>query len=454
MPDRRRQNEAVAQENAADAPRGLAFALRALRSRNYKLFFAGQTTSLIGTWMTRLALSWLVYRLTKNAFLLGFVGFAGQIPAFVLGPFAGVWVDRWNRHRTLVWTQVLSMVQSFWLAALTLTHHIGMTDIILLSLFQGAINAFDMPARQAFVVEMIEDRDDLPNAIALNSSMVNASRLVGPSIAGAVIAATNEGWCFFIDGVSYMAVIASLLLMHIAARELPQRRANALIEWKEGWKYVSRFLPMRAVLLLMALISLVGFPYTVLMPIYASDILHGGAHTLGILMAAVGIGALMSAGWLAVRKSVLGLGRIIPLTAGLFGAALIGFAYSRWLWLSVPLLVLTGFGMMQQMAASNTVLQTIVDEDKRGRVMSFYSMAFMGIAPFGSLGAGIVARHIGAPLTLAAGGAISIAGAGWFATNLPAIRTHIRPIYQRLGILPEVASGIQAASALQLPPEH
>jgi len=443
-----------------DNPRGLAFAFRALRARNYKLFFAGQTTSLIGTWMTRLALSWLVYRLTKNAFLLGFVSFAGQIPGLVLGPFAGVWVDRWNRHHTLVWTQVLSMVQSFMLAGLTLSGHlqrvsgaVGMWEIILLSLLQGAINSFDMPARQAFVVEMIEDRDDLPNAIALNSSMVNASRLVGPSIAGAVIAATNEGWCFFIDGVSYIAVIVSLLMMHVAHRERAARRANVREEWFEGWRYVSSFLPMRMVLLLMALVSLVGFPYTVLMPIYASDILHGGAHTLGILMGAVGTGALISAGALAFRRSVVGLGRVIPMTAGLFGAALIAFAYSRSLWLSLPLLVLTGFGMMQQMAASNTVLQTIVEEDKRGRVMSFYSMAFMGVAPFGSLAAGIAARHIGAPLTLAIGGGLCIVGAAWFSTNLKAIRDHVRPIYRRLGILPEIASGIQAASALQRPPE-
>src|SRR5438309_1575441 len=429
-----------------DAPGGLRYALRALAHRNYKLFFSGQTVSLIGTWMTRLATSWLIYRLTRSAWLLGLVGFASQIPLFVLGPFAGVWVDRLDRHRVLIVTQILSMIQSFWLAALALTGHISVRDILALSVFQGVINAFDMPARQAFVTEMVTDRSDLASAIALNSSMVNASRLVGPSIAGAVIAATNEGWCFFIDGVSYIAVIASLLLMRLNSPAREPRVTKLRAEFTEGWRYVSQSVAIRSILLLLGLLSLIGMPYTVLLPIYAGQILHGGAHTLGCLTGAIGVGALGSAAYLAGRKTVLGLGRIIAITAAVFGSALIVFAYSRWLWLSLFVLIFTGFGMMESMAASNTILQTIVAEDKRGRVMSFYSMAFAGMALFGSLLAGIAAQHVGAPLTLAVCGILSIAAAGWFATKLPRIREQIRPIYRELGILPQVAEGMREAT--------
>jgi MFS family permease len=427
------------------------FAIRALRHRNYALFFSGQTVSLIGSWMTRIATSWLVYRLTHSPFLLGLVGFSGQIPIFLLGPFAGVWVDRWNRHRVLVVTQILSMAQSFGLAVLALTHRITVTDVILLSLMQGTINAFDMPARQAFVIQMVEKREDLSNAIALNSSMVNASRLIGPAIAGAIIAIWGEGYCFLIDGFSYLAVIASLLAMkNFAAQRMPTRR-RVLQELSDGWHYVSGSVAIRSILLLLALVSLVGMPYTVLMPLFAARVLHGGPHTLGFLMGASGVGALGSAAWLATRKSVLGLGRIIPTMAATFGAALIAFSFSHWLWLSLLLMVASGFGMMQQMAASNTVLQTIVEDDKRGRVMSFYSIAFQGMAPFGSLFAGIVAAHIGAPYTLAIGGACCIAGAGWFLSKLPQVRSHIRPIYRQLGILPQIAQGVEAASVLQVP---
>jgi MFS family permease len=433
-------------ETGATEPSGWRFALRALRHRNYMLFFSGQTVSLVGTWMTRLATSWLVYRLTHSALLLGVVGFASQIPLFVLGPFAGVWVDRLDRHRVLVVTQVLSMMQSFMLAGLALSNRITVADILWLSLFQGLINAFDMPARQAFVIEMVNDRSDLPSAIALNSSMVNAARLIGPSVAGAVIAWVGEGYCFLIDGISYIAVIASLLAMRIEPRAIEVHARHVLEDLAEGWQYVTGSVSIRSILLLLALISLVGMPYMVLMPIFAAQILHGGAHTLGFLTGAVGTGALISAGYLASRKSVLGLGRVIPATCALFGGALIAFAYSRWLWLSLPLLVCTGYGMMQQMAASNTVLQTIVDEDKRGRVMSFYSMALAGMAPFGSLFAGIVASRVGAPLTLAVSGLLCVGGAWWFMSKLPAIREHIRPIYRRLGILPEVAEGMQAAT--------
>jgi MFS family permease len=427
--------------------------VRALRHRNYRLFFSGQGISLIGTWMTRVATAWLVYRLTGSAFLLGLVSFSGQIPILFLGPVAGVWVDRLDRRRVLVATQVLSMMQSFALAALALAGVITVREIILLNLFQGAVNAFDMPARQAFVIEMVEDHEDLGNAIALNSSMVNAARLVGPSVAGILIAAVGEGYCFLIDGFSYMAVIASLLLMAVPVRSVERAKEGVISELREGWDYVRGFRPIWSILLLLALISLVGMPYTALMPIFASQILHGKAHTLGFLMAAVGVGALSGAIRLAVRKSVLGLGRVIPMTAAGFGAGLVAFAASRQLWLSLLLLGMTGFCFMQQMASSNTILQTIAEDKKRGRVMSFYSMAIQGVAPFGSLIAGVAASRIGAPHTLMIGGAICICGAALFGLQLPALRRLVRPIYADIGIIPELATGIHAASALQQPPE-
>ena len=427
--------------------------VRALRHRNYRLFFGGQGISLIGTWMTRVATGWLVYRLTGSAFLLGLVSFASQIPILLLAPFAGVWVDRLNRHRVLVITQILSMLQSFALAILALAHIITVRDMILLNLFQGAVNAFDMPARQAFVIEMVEAPEDLGNAIALNSSLVNAARLVGPSIAGLIIAALGEGYCFLIDGFSYMAVIASLLAMTVAPKAIERTRRSVTAELREGWDYVVGFRPIWSILVLLALISLVGMPYTTLMPIFAGKILHGGAHTLGFLMGAVGVGALAGAVKLAARPSVLGLGRLIPLTAAGFGAGIIVFSASHWFWPSMLFLVATGYCFMQQMASSNTVLQTIVEHEKRGRVMSFYAMAFQGVAPFGSLIAGAAASRIGAPKTLIIGGALCVFGGALFALQLRTLRQLIRPIYQRIGIIPELATGIQAASILQQPPD-
>jgi MFS family permease len=423
--------------------------LRALGSRNYRLFFSGQSVSLIGTWMTRIATSWLVYRLSHSAFLLGVASFAGQIPLFFLAPLAGVWVDRWNRHKTLIATQTLSMLQSFALALLALTHWITVADIILLSLFQGVVNAVDMPARQAFVVQMVDRREDLPNAIALNSSIVNAARLIGPALAGVVIAAIGEGYCFLIDGISYGAVILSLLLMRLpqtAPRGAPKR---VIEELADGWDYVVHSVPIRSILLLLAAVSLLGMPYTVLMPIFATGVLHGGPDTLGDLMAATGVGALVGAVALASRRTVVGLGRVIPVSAGLFGAALVGFGLSKIFWLSMGLLLVAGFGMMRHLAASNTILQTILEEEKRGRVMSFYAMAFQGMAPFGSLLAGVIAAQIGAPETVMLSGALCMAGAAIFARALPRLRSLIRPIYVERGILPEVASGIRDAAATQ-----
>jgi len=422
---------------AAPPPGGAGFMVRALRHRNYRLFFSGQSISLIGTWMTRIATSWLVYRLTRSALLLGLVGFAGQIPSFLLAPFAGVLIDRWNRHRLLIVTQILAMLQSAALAILALTGGINIWHVLALSLFQGLINSFDMPARQAFVVQMVEDRADLSNAIALNSSMVNAARLLGPSIGGVLIAAVGEGWCFFWDAVSYLAVIASLVLMRLPPRpQRPATKSKVLPELREGLVYVAASPPIRSILLLLALVSLVGMPYTVLMPVFASTVLHGGPHTLGFLMAATGVGALLGAVFLARRRSVLGLGKVIPTTAALFGASLAAFSLSRFLGLSLALLLVTGIGFMVTMSASNTVLQTLVEDDKRGRVMSLYTMAIMGMTPFGSLLAGGLASRIGAPRTLLFGGLGCIVAALWFVLLLPKLRERVRPIYVEMGILP------------------
>ncbi|MBV8846355.1 MAG: MFS transporter [Bryobacterales bacterium] len=427
--------------------------LRALRSRNYRLFFTGQTVSLIGTWMTRIATSWLVYRLTDSALLLGLTGFAGQIPAFFLAPIAGVWLDRWDKHRTLVATQVLAMLQSLALAYLAFTGIINIWWITFLVLAQGTINAFDMPARQSFVIEMIERRADLSNAIALNSSMVNGTRLIGPAIAGMVIAAVGEAWCFLIDGISYIAVIVSLLAMRIERNATQRPKKRVWDEMVEGWRYVTGSPAIRSILLVLALVSIVGMPYTVLVPIMAGNVLHGGAHTMGFLMGMSGVGALASAFSLALRKTVIGLGRMIWISAAAFGVGLIVFGLSRWVWLSMLMMIATGFGMMQQMAASNTILQTIVQDDKRGRVMSFYTFAILGVTPIGSLFAGALASRFGAPTTLVLGGICCAAGALWFYRKLPEIRRIVRPIYIELGIIPEVAEGIRSAAALQTPPE-
>jgi len=436
-------------------PRGTMRAMgRALRHRNYRLFFFGQGTSLIGTWLTRVATSWLVYRLTGSALLLGLVGFAGQLPTFLLAPLAGVLVDRWNRHRVLVVTQALAMIQSALLAAFALTHTITVWHVLALSAFQGLINAFDTPARQAFVVQMVDAREDLANAIALNSSMVNAARLIGPSVAGILISAFGEGWCFAIDAFSYLAVIVSLLMMHPRAVEKKATHARVLADLREGFRYVGGFAPIRAILLLLALVSFTGIPYTVLMPIFAGEVLHGGAHTLGILMGATGVGAIVGVLWLASRSSVLGLGRTTWIAGALFGAGLIAFSLSRWLWLSVPLLAIAGGGMMVQMAASNTLLQTLVDEDKRGRVMSFYTMAFFGMMPFGSLAAGWAGARIGAPMTVLCGGVATLVAVGLFMRKLPELRKSVRPIYVRLGILPEIAEGLRSAVEINQPAEE
>jgi len=414
----------------------MSHAWRALRHRNFKLFFFGQGISVIGTWMTRLATTWLVYRLTHSALLLGIVTFAGQIVAFALGPFAGVWVERLSRRKLLVWTQTAACLQSLALAALTLAHVINLWEIIALAALQGLINAFDMPGRQSFLVQMVDDQNDLSNAIAINSSMVNGGRLIGPAMAGLVIAAVGEGWCFLIDGISYLAVIASLVMMHIVS-PINRRDATSMLEqMREGWNYVRTFWPIRTILLLFALISLMGYPYMVLLPIFATQVLHGGPATLGWLTGASGIGALVSALSLAVRKSIVGLTRMLQIAAAMLGCALMLFGLSHTLWLSLALMVLAGFGLIQVASVSNTIIQSLVPEDKRARVMSYYTMAFFGAAPFGSLLAGALAHWIGAPHTVILTGAFCVAGSLWFTLELPKVKAVMRPIYQEMGLLP------------------
>jgi MFS family permease len=414
----------------------IARAWRALRHRNFKLFFVGQSISVIGNWMTRLATTWLVYHLTYSALPLGVVSFAGQIVSFALAPFAGVWVERLNRRKLLLWTQAAAAVQSLALAALTLAHIITLWEIIALTALQGLINAFDMPARQSFLIQMVEDRNDLSNAIAINSSMANGARLIGPAIAGLVIGAFGEGWCFLIDGLSYFAVIASLVLMRIKPTDIRRKASSMLEQMREGWDYVRGFRPIRTILMLFALISLMGYSYAVLLPVFAGQVLHGNAATLGWLTGASGVGALVSALSLAVRRSVVGLTRMVQVATAMLGAALILFGLSHTLWLSLLLMVFVGFGLMQSASVSNTIIQSLVTEDKRARVMGYYTMAFFGGAPFGSLLAGGLAHRIGAPHTVMFTGAFCIAGSLWFMLDLPKVNAVIRPIYQEMGLLP------------------
>jgi MFS family permease len=409
---------------------------RALRHPNYRLFFGGQSLSLIGTWITRIATSWLVYRLTGSELLLGVVGFCGQIPTLLVAPFAGVLVDRWNRHRILLATQVLSMLQSLALAGLTLSGRVTVRSILLLQVVQGLINAFDTPARQAFVVELVEDRADLANAIALNSSMVNGSRIIGPSIGGALIAAVGEGWCFLADGISYIFVIASLLAMRVPRVRRKPVEARVLAELKTGYHYVMASAPIRTALLLLSIVSAMGMPYTVLMPVIVTTVLHGGPRQLGMLMTASGVGALGGALYMASRETVIGLGRVSMISTITFGAGLVAFAMTRNEIVALLVLPIVGAGLMVQMGSINTILQTIVEDHLRGRVMAFYTMAFFGSAPIGSLLAGVAADRIGAQWTIALCGLACVAGGLWFARQLPSMRALVRPIYADRGILP------------------
>jgi len=397
-------------------------AWRALRSPNFRLFFAGQGISVMGTWMTRLAATWLVYRLTHSVLMLGVIGFAGQIVSFVLGPVAGVWVERMERRRMLIATQVAACVQALALAGLTLAGTITLWEVLVLTVLQGIINAFDMPGRQSFLVQLVEEREDLTNAIALNSLLANGARLVGPALAGVVVAAVGEGWCFLADGLSYLAVIASLLLIRTQPMEPRTSEASLWREMREGWEYVSGVGPIRTVLLLFSLLSLMGYPFTVVMPAIATEILHGGAQTLGWLGAAAGVGTLTATAFLAARKSVVGLERTLTSSTILLGVGLVAFGMSRWLWLSLALIAVAGFGLMQSAAASNTIVQALVTEDKRARVMSYYTMAFFGGAPVGGLLLGAAAERVGAPAAIMASGVCCVAGALWLSMNLRGVR--------------------------------
>lgn len=409
---------------------------RALRSRNYRLFFIGQGISLIGSWMTRLATSWLVYRLTDSAFLLGLVAFAGQAPSILLPPLAGVWLDRFDRHRVLVVTQVLSMLQSLALAALVLSDTVTMPWVIALTVFQGLVSAVEIPTRQASVVRMIDDRADLGNAIALNSSNFNAARLVGPAIAGPVVAAIGEGYCFLIDGLSYIAVIWGLLSMRLPPEPRVTERREVWHELREGWQYIVASTPIRTLLVFLAAVGMLSAPYSALTPILAGRTLGGGAHTLGFLMAATGIGALVCAVRLVLRSSVVGLVRAAAIAIVVFGVCCVLIGLSRQLWLSMLLMTATGYGLMYQVVATNTIVQTLVDDDKRGRVMSFYTIALAGSGPIGSLLGGVLAARIGVESTYMVAGAGCLGAAFWFWRQLPAIRTAVRPRYVELGILP------------------
>lgn len=410
-------------------------AIPAFKSKNYRLFFAGQGISLIGTWMTQLATVWLVYDLTNSALMLGVVGFTSQIPSFFLAPFGGVFVDRFSRYRTLISTQILAMVQSLGLAILTFTGLIQIWHIIALSLFQGFVNALDAPARQAFVPELVENRDDLANAIAVNSTMINGARLIGPAIGGLLIAQVGIAYCFLIDGLSYIAVIASLLAMTVKPWQMSVTPGNPLQKVKEGFVYAFSFPPIRAILLLSTLVSLMGLQNTILVPIFAEKILAGGAETLGFLMAASGLGALSGGIYLATRKTILGIGKLIAIAPAILGVGLIAFAMSRYLPLSLFTMLFVGLGTILQIAASNTFLQTIVDEDKRGRLMSLYTMSFLGMIPVGNLLGGAIASHIGAPNTLIIDGIACIIGSIWFYRKLPELRKLVQPIYQSKGIV-------------------
>ena len=402
----------------------LSVTLRSLRHRNFQLFFSGQLISLIGTWMQSIAQDWLVYRLTGSSLLLGAVGFASQFPVFLASPLGGIVADRYNRRRVVICTQAASMFFAAVLAVLTLAHRITIADIFILAALLGVVNAFDIPGRQAFLVELV-GKEDLINAIALNSSMFNGARIIGPAVAGVLVAKIGEGWCFFANSVSYIAVLIGLFLIQVAPRTRSSQ-GSPLAHIVEGFRFVRHTAPIRALLLLLGLVSLVAMPYTVLMPIFAARVLHGGARSLGILMGATGVGALLGALTLATRTGVQGLGRWVTVSCAGFGLMLIAFSLSRILWLSAALLVPVGFCMMLQMSSSNTLIQAMVPDELRGRVMSVYSMMFMGMAPFGALLGGALAQRLGAPITVMIGAIAAVGGATLFGMHLPAMRGEAR----------------------------
>jgi len=434
----------TADAKKASPPRW-ATTLRALRHRNFQLFFSGQLISLVGTWMQNVAQAWLVYRLTGSALLLGAVGFSSQIPVLLIAPIGGTTVDRVNRQRLVIATQTASMILAAVLAWLTLSGRVQVWHIFVLASLLGVVNAFDIPGRQSFLIDMV-GRDDLMNAIALNSSMFNGARVVGPAVAGILIAKIGEGWCFAINAISYIAVIIGLLLMNVHC-PLRSNSNSHLADIVEGFRWANSVKVIRALLLLIGLVSLVGMPYTILMPVFADKILHGGARGLGILMGATGVGALLGALTLASRQGVRGLGRLVAWSCGGFGVGLILFSLSRWFWLSATLLLPVGYSVMLQMASTNTLIQTMVPDQLRGRVMALYSMMFMGMAPFGALSGGALAHRIGAPAAVAVGGAACVLGAIWFGRELPTLRIEARRMIVAQGLAggePEQELNVQA----------
>ena len=425
-------NEALAPGSAG--PGRTAVLFRALRHRNFRLFFGGQIISLIGTWMQTVAQAWLIYRLTGSSVLLGVLGFVGQFPIFLLSPLAGVAADRWPRRRVVIATQSASMLLAYILAALTMTGRINVGEIIVLATCLGIVNAFDVPARQSFLIEMV-GREDLLNAIALNSSMFNGARVAGPAVAGVLVAVIGEGWCFLLNGISYLAVIAGLFMMRIDETLVVHDGAAALEKLREGLRFARHTKPIRTLLMLVAIVSFMALPYTVLMPIFAVRILHGGASAYGTLMGAVGVGAMFGALTLAMRRQLRGLGTVVAYSATGLGASLVLFSLSHWYWLSFTILVLSGFTMMMQFTATNTLIQAMVPDQLRGRVMSLYAMMFLGMTPLGSLLAGTVADHIGAPITVAIGGFASLAGGLAFARKWPSMRAPARELVAAQGLM-------------------
>jgi MFS family permease len=409
-----------------------ATTLRALRHRNFQLFFGGQLLSLTGTWMQTTAQAWLVYRMTNSALLLGSVGFASQIPVFLVAPIGGITADRRNRQRLVIATQTASMILAGILAWLTLTGRVQVWHIFVLAALLGVVNAFDIPGRQSFLVDMV-GKEDLMNAIALNSSMFNGARVIGPAIAGILVARIGEGWCFAANAISYIAVIVGLLLMKVLSPPRASKQ-SPIEDIIEGFRWVNHTKVIRALLLLIGLVSLVGMPYTVLMPVFADKVLHGGARELGILMGATGVGALFGALTLAAKTGVTGLGRWVAITCATLGVSLFLFSFSTSFWLSAALLLPAGYSMMLQMACSNTLIQTMVPDQLRGRVMSLYSMMFMGMAPFGAFFGGALAHRIGAPITVASGGVACVIGAIWFGRALPAMRIEARRLIVAQGL--------------------
>lgn len=415
-----------------------AVAFRALKHRNFQLFFSGQIISLVGTWMQTVAQAWLIYRMTGSGELLGLLGFVGQFPIFLLSPPAGLAADRWPRHRVVIATQSASMLLAFILAALTMTNRITVREIIVLATLLGIVNAFDVPARQAFLIEMV-GREDLLNAIALNSSMFNGARVAGPAIAGVLVAVVGEGWCFLLNGISYLAVIAGLFLMRIEKLKPVHDGAAPLEKLREGLRFARHTKPIRALLVLVAIVSFMALPYTVLMPIFAVKILHGGASAYGTLMGAVGVGAMFGALALAMREELRGLGKVVAYSATGLGASLVLFSGSHWYWISFTILVLSGFAMMMQFTATNTLIQAMVPDQLRGRVMSLYSMMFLGMSPLGSLLAGAVADRIGAPITVAVGGLASCLGGLAFMRKWPSMRGPARDLIAAQGMMAPAA---------------